>query len=183
MALVCCLAATIVTFFRWYLLVWALDIPFRVQDALRLGFIGYLFNYVAPGAVGGDLIKASMIAREQTSRRLAAVGTVFLDRVIGLMSLLFLGAIMMLWPTPIVEAPKFQYVVGIFQVGKPGFAIGHGIASLAEGFAAAFVRAVGGDPEDRADFRRADLLRADVSIPLAGFGSQRGAWGLSAIRC
>ncbi len=130
LALICCLGATIVTFFRWYLLVWALDIPFRVHDALRLGFIGYLFNYVAPGAVGGDLIKASMIAREQTSRRLAAVGTVFLDRVIGLMSLLFLGAILMCWRTPIVEVPKFQYVIGIFQVGSLVSLLGMGLLLL-----------------------------------------------------
>ncbi len=130
LALVCCLAAQMLTFLRWYLLVWALDIPFRVHDALRLGFIGYLFNYVAPGAVGGDLIKASMIAREQSSRRLAAVGTVFLDRVIGLMSLMLLGAGLMFWPTPVLDAPKFQYVIGIFQVGSLVSLLGIGVVLL-----------------------------------------------------
>ncbi len=96
----------------------AQDLPFRVQDALRLGFIGYLFNYVAPGAVGGDLIKASMIAREQTERRLVAVATVFLDRVVGLVGLLILGALMMFCQTPLLLQKEFQYVVGIFQLGS-----------------------------------------------------------------
>ncbi len=112
-----CLAALILTFLRWYLLIWAQDLPFRVQDALRLGFIGYLFNYVAPGAVGGDLIKASMIAREQTERRLVAVATVFLDRVVGLVGLLILGAVMMAFPTPVIQNSQFQYVIGMFQIG------------------------------------------------------------------
>lgn len=118
LGLVCCLAAQVLTYVRWYLLVWAQDIPFTLRDALRLGFIGYLFNYVAPGAVGGDLIKASMIAKEQTGRRLIAVATVFLDRVIGMMGLMILGAIAMFWPTEVVGHKEFQYVIGIFQLGS-----------------------------------------------------------------
>jgi len=112
-----CLAAQVLTYLRWYLLVWAQDIPFRPQDALRLGFIGYLFNYVAPGAVGGDLIKASMIAKEQKERRLVAVATVFLDRVVGLVGLLILGAIAMLGASPLRDALEFQYVIFTFQLG------------------------------------------------------------------
>ncbi len=95
----------------------AQNLPFRVHDALRLGFIGYLFNYVAPGAVGGDLIKASMIAREQSERRLVAVATVFLDRVVGLIGLMVLGAVMMFFYTPVLDKPEFQYVIGVFQIG------------------------------------------------------------------
>jgi uncharacterized protein (TIRG00374 family) len=117
LGMVFCIAALLLTYVRWYLLVWAQDLPFRVQDALRLGFIGYLFNYVAPGAVGGDLIKAAMIAREQTERRLVAVATVFLDRVVGLVGLLVLGALLTFWPTPLLLQGEFQYIVGVFRVG------------------------------------------------------------------
>lgn len=113
-----CFAALVLTYIRWYLLVWAQDLPFRVQDALRLGFIGYLFNYVAPGAVGGDLIKASMIAREQSERRFIAVATVFLDRIVGLVGLLLLGTLATFWPTPLLETSEFQYIVGVFQLGS-----------------------------------------------------------------
>jgi glycosyltransferase 2 family protein len=130
LALLCCFSALILTYLRWYLLVWAQDLPFRVQDALRLGFIGYLFNYVAPGAVGGDLIKASMIAREQSERRLVAVATVFLDRVVGLIGLLVLGSVMMLFPSPILNQPEFQYVIGVFQIGSVLSLLGMGIVLL-----------------------------------------------------
>lgn len=118
LGLICCLASLVLTFFRWYLLVWAQEIPFTVRDSMRLGFIGYFFNYVAPGAVGGDLFKASMIACEQTERRFVAVATVFLDRVVGLMGLLILGAIAMWWQPSPFEQTEFQFVIGIFQLGS-----------------------------------------------------------------
>jgi len=80
------------TFVRWYLLVRALDLPFRLADAFRLSFVGYLLNFVAFGSVGGDLFKAVFLAREQPGRRTEAVATVFLDRAVGLYSLLVVAS-------------------------------------------------------------------------------------------
>jgi uncharacterized protein (TIRG00374 family) len=79
-----CLTATCLTFVRWYYLVRALDLPFRMSDAFRLGFLGFLLNFVSLGSVGGDLFKAVFIAREQKGKRAEAVATVVIDRVIGL---------------------------------------------------------------------------------------------------
>ncbi|MGE3316791.1 MAG: lysylphosphatidylglycerol synthase transmembrane domain-containing protein, partial [Planctomycetaceae bacterium] len=92
MAFALCGGSIVLTFYRWYLLVWAQDFPFKVADALRLGFIGYLFNYVAPGAAGGDIIKAGLIASEQQSRRGVAAATVLLDRLLGMLALFMVGA-------------------------------------------------------------------------------------------
>ena len=90
-----------ITFVRWYFLVRALGIPFRLRDALRLSFLGYMLNFVSFGAVGGDLFKAIFIAREQPGRRTEAVATVLLDRVIGLYALLLVTSITFL----LVEIP------------------------------------------------------------------------------
>jgi uncharacterized protein (TIRG00374 family) len=87
-----CLAAVLVTFLRWYLLVWAQGLPFRVRDSLRIGFIGYFFNLLIPGAVGGDLVKAVLLAREQ-QRKTVAVATVLLDRIIGMYGLILVGGL------------------------------------------------------------------------------------------
>jgi uncharacterized protein (TIRG00374 family) len=87
-AFVLFLAAVCVTFCRWYLLVRALELKFRLRDAFRLGFLGFLFNYVGAGSVGGDLFKAVFIAREQPGRRTEAVASVVVDRMIGLYGLL-----------------------------------------------------------------------------------------------
>lgn len=91
-AFVLCAGATVLTFVRWYILVIALNFPFRFADALRLGFMGCLFNYVGPGGVGGDLVKAVLMAREQHGRRSVAVATILLDRIQGLVGLLLVGA-------------------------------------------------------------------------------------------
>ena len=64
-----------------------------MADAFRLGFLGYLFNFVSLGSVGGDLFKAVFIAREQHGKRAEAVATVVIDRVIGLYVLFFVASV------------------------------------------------------------------------------------------
>lgn len=91
-AFVLCSSSIVLTFFRWYLLVKAQEFPFTMRDAVRLGFLGYLFNYVGPGIVGGDLAKAVLMAREQTERRTVAVATILLDRILGLLALLMVAS-------------------------------------------------------------------------------------------
>jgi uncharacterized protein (TIRG00374 family) len=91
-----CLAMVMVTFVRWYLLVRALELPFRLRDAFRLGFLGYMFNFVSLGSVGGDLFRAIFIAREQHGRRAEAVATVVIDRVIGLYALFIVASVAVL---------------------------------------------------------------------------------------
>ncbi len=87
LALVSCATAVVITFVRWYYLVRALDIPFTLKEAMRFGFLGYLFNLAPMGIVGGDLLKAYMLARHHPSEKTAAVATVFVDRIIGLYTL------------------------------------------------------------------------------------------------
>lgn len=79
------------TFVRWFLLVRALGLPFKVGDALRLGSLGYVLNLVSLGTVGGDLFKAVLIARDQPGKRTEAVATVVLDRIVGLYALLLVA--------------------------------------------------------------------------------------------
>jgi uncharacterized membrane protein YbhN (UPF0104 family) len=86
------MTAIVLTFGRWYLLVRALGLPFRLRDAVRLGFIGNVFNLVIPGAVGGDLIKAAYLCREQ-SRRTQAVASMVIDRAVGLLGLFVLAGV------------------------------------------------------------------------------------------
>jgi uncharacterized protein (TIRG00374 family) len=95
----------LITFLRWFVLVRALDLPFTVVNALRLGMIGYYLNTFLPGSVGGDIIKATFIAREQ-SRRTAAVASVLIDRAVGLIGLVWLVALIggAFWVTGSLES-------------------------------------------------------------------------------
>jgi uncharacterized protein (TIRG00374 family) len=86
-------SAVVITFFRWYLLVRALDLPLRLRDAMRYGLIGTFFNAFLPGAVGGDVIKGAVLARGQT-RRAAAFATALMDRGIALWALVWFVAVL-----------------------------------------------------------------------------------------
>ena len=94
-ALACGISAfgMMLTFIRWYVLVRAQHLPFTLPNAFRLGLIGYSLSIFLPGSIGGDIIKAAFIAREQ-SRRTLAVATVIIDRAIGLWGLCGLVALL-----------------------------------------------------------------------------------------
>jgi hypothetical protein len=92
LACVIWVVALFLTFLRWYLLVRAQDLPFTVRNAIRLGLVSSYFNSILPGSVGGDILKAVAVARDQ-SRRTVAVATILIDRVIGLWALAWLVAL------------------------------------------------------------------------------------------
>jgi uncharacterized protein (TIRG00374 family) len=85
--------SVLLTFVRWYTLVRAQGLPFTLPCALRLGLIGFFFNIFLPGSIGGDIIKAAGIAREQ-NRRTVAVATVLIDRAIALWGLIWFVALL-----------------------------------------------------------------------------------------
>lgn len=138
-AVILCSVCVLMTFVRWHLLVRAQDLPFTLGSAMRLGLIGFYLNLFLPGSVGGDLIKAYFIAKEQ-SRRTIAVSTIFLDRIIGLVGLVALVAIVgaIFWATgsleslvPTDSAQNILEVIIVFASGLLGGAvIGWGVLIL-----------------------------------------------------
>lgn len=114
-AVVICLVAILLTFYRWFLLIRAQDLPCTLTNALRLGLMGLFFSNFLPSSVGGDIIKAAFLARQQ-ARRTAAVATVMIDRAIGLWALFWLvtllGGIFWLAGDPAIHSqPDLQTVV------------------------------------------------------------------------
>lgn len=125
------------TIIRWFILVRALELPFRITDALRLGFLCYLLNFISLGSVGGDLFKAVFIAREHPRRRAEAVATVVIDRVIGLYGLFLLASVVILSTGLLsVPLPETRFIcqatlictgvglLGIVMLIIPGFTTG-----------------------------------------------------------
>lgn len=86
--LACTLTGILLSFVRWHVLVAALRLPFRLQDSLRLGALGFALNFVSLGSLGGDLFKAVFLAKDAPGQRTEAVATVVADRVMGLMVML-----------------------------------------------------------------------------------------------
>jgi uncharacterized protein (TIRG00374 family) len=87
------LLAISLNYIRWYVLVRALGLNFRLADSFRLGSLGTLLSQVWFGSVGGDMFKAAFIAREQRGKRTEAVASVVIDRVVGLYAMLLVASV------------------------------------------------------------------------------------------
>ena len=151
-----CFSAVMLTFIRWWYLVRALEVPLRLRNGLRIGFVGYLFNLAPMGIVGGDLLKAFLLAHEYPEGRAKAFASVAVDRLIGLYMLFVVATAAILatgfWYLP---DPKIRWIchftfvvtavggVGIALLMIPGVTggkvtrtlsgiprIGHAVASL-----------------------------------------------------
>jgi glycosyltransferase 2 family protein len=121
-ALASALLAIIVGILRWRQLVLAFQIPFTPSEALRLGFLGYLLNFISFGSVGGDLFKAILVAKDKPKRRPEAVASVLLDRAIGLLGLILLASISLIafsgsgLPAPLVLIRDWSTGVAIASI-------------------------------------------------------------------
>jgi uncharacterized membrane protein YbhN (UPF0104 family) len=62
--------AQVIIAVRWWLQLRAQSIHIEVWAAVRLFYLGLIYNNVMPGAVGGDLLKAWYVTKH-TDRRLA----------------------------------------------------------------------------------------------------------------
>ncbi len=121
------LVAFSLNFVRWFLLVRGLHMEFHLRDSFRLGTLGFMFNQISPGSVGGDLLKAVFIAKEQHGRKTEAVATVVIDRVVGLYAMLIVGSLGLALVSQQVSAhalvQKMQVIVwSSLAVGTIGFA-------------------------------------------------------------
>jgi len=90
------LGAMLLTFERWHRLAQQLGLPLRRREAFRLGFVGFVLNFVTVGTVGGDALRAVFVAARSPGKRTAAVASVLYDRIVGLVAL-FLVAASALW--------------------------------------------------------------------------------------
>lgn len=106
----CCALALGVGFVRWWVLIRGLGLRARLRDVVRIGVLGFMLDFAALGALGGDLVKAVLLAREQRERRVEAAATVVADRIVGLLMLLTVAAVMTLWTG--AAAPEPLLLVG-----------------------------------------------------------------------
>jgi uncharacterized membrane protein YbhN (UPF0104 family) len=83
---------------RWKLLLGALGLRVKFLRALRLSLAGVASNQVLLGSVGGDVVKAALVARDEDvpatlQSKTQAVFALVMDRGIGLVSLLAIGTV------------------------------------------------------------------------------------------
>ena len=93
-AVACQIVALLLTLVRWHGLVVAQNLVCPFRDAIRLGLAGFYASVVLPGSVGGDLVKAAVLAKRSPLGKTRAVASVLFDRLIALANLFMIVSLM-----------------------------------------------------------------------------------------
>ena len=97
------LAALCLAAFRWFLLLSAQGSEISLAACLRIGLITSFSSLVLPSAVGGDAVRAVLVSRSTREQdgQVAAIWSIVVDRVIGLLGLLALVVLtsVVAWPS------------------------------------------------------------------------------------
>jgi uncharacterized protein (TIRG00374 family) len=81
----------IIVAFRWWLLLRSQSIFIPFLPAVRLLFLGLFYNNFMPSSLGGDFLRAWYVTKH-TNKKFEAALCVFVDRIIGLLSILVIAA-------------------------------------------------------------------------------------------
>ena len=81
---------------RWRMVLAAHGLRLSWSRAIEISLISHFFNSFLLGSAGGDVMRAVYAARETRHQKTEAVITVFVDRILGLWSLLLFGCMMMI---------------------------------------------------------------------------------------
>jgi uncharacterized membrane protein YbhN (UPF0104 family) len=90
----CFIPTLLIVSWRWRMLLGVHGVRLRFWRVFELTMIGQFFSTVGVGTTGGDVFKIFYVARAVPNRRTAVAFTVILDRVIGLLALLFFGVVL-----------------------------------------------------------------------------------------
>ena len=82
---------TVVATARWKILLAVQDIHMTWLRTWQLFMVGMFFNLFMLGSTGGDVVKMFLTMREARENKAAALLSVFMDRVIGMLALIFLS--------------------------------------------------------------------------------------------
>lgn len=107
---------------RWRILMMAQGIRLNLVRVWQLVMIGMFYNLFLPGGTGGDLVKVFYAMKEAPKRKSAVFLSVVVDRVAGMVALIFVSAGVFLWfretlmSLPIVRAFLLTVVIifGLF---------------------------------------------------------------------
>jgi uncharacterized membrane protein YbhN (UPF0104 family) len=113
------LLSLVVRAWRWFVLVRSLDPKVCFRRLLHLYFVGQFFSSFLPTAFGGDVVRAAELTQDTDPS--AAIGTVLLDRMLGLMVNFGLGLVLL----PLTVARMEPWLVGaLVAIAGGGLALG-----------------------------------------------------------
>jgi hypothetical protein len=111
----------VVRAYRWFALLQGLDPTVPFTRLLRLYFVGQFFSSFLPTQFGGDVMKALELTQDTESS--AAIGTVLLDRMTGLLMLFVIGLLAL----PFIAATMETWLVWLLIAVAGGGLIAGGL--------------------------------------------------------
>jgi uncharacterized protein (TIRG00374 family) len=115
---------------RWQILLRVQDIHPGFWRTQCLNMIGLFFNLFLPGSTGGDILKIYYTIREAPQKKMSALLSVVLDRVMGLLALIAIALVisLMAFPTLWGNPTTRPLLMGLFLIcGASLSVIGAGI--------------------------------------------------------
>ena len=101
---------------RWRMVLRVQGLELSFGRAGEIALVAHFFNSFLLGTAGGDVMKAYYAARETHHKKTEAVVTVFVDRLLGLWSMLLFAAIMMIPNHALFRAPGIRTAGAIIVV-------------------------------------------------------------------
>jgi len=125
--------AAFVASIRLKLLIEAQNIVITLKEAVSLTFIGYFFNNFLPTSIGGDVVKAYYLSKK-TNKKAGSYASVFVDRVIGLFTMIFMAFTALFFVEEGVVDSTLKYIIYAITLGSMIFIILITNKSLAQKF-------------------------------------------------
>jgi glycosyltransferase 2 family protein len=97
---------------RWFLILRMQGITIALRDTARVFWIGQLFFMTSFGLAGGEAARGYYIRRYAGKKTVAALSTLFIDRLLGLYTLTVLGSMAFLAMGRYSELPPSVYHMG-----------------------------------------------------------------------
>jgi len=101
---------------RWRMVLKAAGLELSLLRIAEISLVAQFFNSFLLGSTGGDLLKAYYAARETRHLKAEAVTTVFVDRLLGLFSMLLFACLMMVPNLALLQDHKRLGAVAVFTV-------------------------------------------------------------------
>jgi glycosyltransferase 2 family protein len=118
-AVLLALTGVVLRAWRWQILLRDQGVRPGIKELATLWFVGFLFNNILPGGIGGDAIRMYELSRGR-ARGAEAVSSVMVDRFLGIMGLLSLALPALLSTWGLIPREMVIFTVGVFGLGLMG---------------------------------------------------------------
>jgi uncharacterized protein (TIRG00374 family) len=102
--------AVLIAATRLKIIIQAQDLNVSFLEAVGLTFIGYFFNNFLPTSIGGDVVKAYYVGKK-TGTKAASYASVFMDRFLGLFTMVLMAAAALLLVKGFVKDKTVFYMI------------------------------------------------------------------------